>query len=706
MDTPIVPADASIRLSLLGGFALFNSAGAELDLAPRKSRLLLAYLVASGDRAHSRDHLAALLWSDRQDEQARGSLRTALSDIRRALGSDALVVSGDAVRLRRGVLVADLDLLRAGADPQTSAEFRPGEFLAGHDVVGAGITDWLRDMRDECSELGLKALERRADHLSRTGRAVEAITLLRRCLALEPLKESNHRALMRLYSASGERAMALAQFRTCREILMHELGVEPAPETTTLADDIALNDDRQIADLRAAGERSHPVPDSTEAPLAPPATASIAVLPFVNMSGDADQNYFADGVTEDIITDLAAVEGLAVAANIASQMYRGGAFAPDRIARELDVRYILEGSVRAAGQSLRISARLVDAPANRQVWAERFDRRIENIFELQSDIASAIVLALRSNIGAGSTPVRVARTTRHSGAYQEYLRARGQLREMTRRSLEMAKEGFHRAVDLDPGYAEAWAGLAESNLELAFHYSDADEDIVQALSQAATAVRLAPESAEALAARGYARVRSGDEAGGVADIKEAIERDPTLSFPHIYLALAHLTLNEIEAALSCWRNAFACAEQELRTGMMFMSMLNARGGHDELQAVAGKVAATCHRRLALNPHDERAAYVLAGALYNLGETHTALRWAEIAAAFGTEDSRTHHNLACLFALLGDNDQALKYLALGLGAGHSDHKIEWIRYNDPDLSDLRKDPRFEALFAAPDLPGPR
>ncbi|MCB1435345.1 MAG: hypothetical protein KDK75_23205, partial [Alphaproteobacteria bacterium] len=196
-----------------------------------------------------------------------------------------------------------------------------------------------------------------------------------------------------------------AQFRACRELLRHELDTEPAAETVALADEIALEDTSSLAVLRATGRAAFepPLPplSATALPEPPdkaPPPPAVAVLPFVNLSGDAEQGYLADGITEDIITDLAGIDGLSVAAHTSSGMYRGGPMRPDRIAEELGVSHVLEGSLRMAGPAVRITARLADARSMRQIWAERYDRNLEGIFELQSEIAAAIVQALRLNL--------------------------------------------------------------------------------------------------------------------------------------------------------------------------------------------------------------------------------------------------------------------------------------------------------------------
>jgi TolB-like protein/Flp pilus assembly protein TadD len=692
------PAARPASLYLLGGFDLRDATGCPIELRTRKSRLLLAHLAVAPGRPVPREHLAALLWADRQEGQARGSLRSALSDLRRALGAEALVVDRDGVALRPDVVPTDYGRLKAAATggPVGSLDdvYR-GEFLRGHDYDGEAFTEWLRAVRSECLDLAIRAYEAGSARLAAEGGHAAAIDVMRRCLALEPLKESSHRALMRLHAASGERAMALAQYRACREVLRHELGAEPDPETVALADRIAMDDSASIATLRSAAAELHDRPRPRHDPADVP---SIAVLPFVNLSGDAEQTYFAEGITEDIVTDLSGITGLSVAASGASGLYRGGTLPPDRIAAELGVRYLLEGSVRRFGEALRITARLADGPSNRQIWAERFDRRLANVFELQSEIAAAIVHALRLSLAPGATPL-THRATRDVEAYEAYLRARTLLREMTRRSIELARDGFARAVALDPGYAQAYAGLAESGAHLSWHHGA--DALAEAVAHADTAVRLDPNLAEAYCARGFAAAVSVSRRSepAEADFATAIRLDPTLAVAHCYLGNSRFVTGDAAGAVGPLRRAFELADQDLQIGMMLNLCLRALGQREEGEAVCRHLVAVCRRRIAVDIHDERAAYVMAFAFHGLGEEALALRWAHVAAAFEPEDPRASYNIACLHAVLGEAETALAMLRRTLALGVSPQKVSWMRHHDPDLDGLRSDPRFEAVFAS-------
>jgi len=691
-------------LHVLGGFSLCDSSDRPIELKARKSRLLLAYLAMPAGQVRNREQLASLLWADRQDDQARGSLRTALSGIRRALGDGALIVEQDTVAQRPGILTSDYDRLRklSGGEGTITKldDFYTGPFLDGLDQDGNQFTDWLSALRSECTDLAIGALEKSAARSSDAGDNQSAINLLRDSLSLEPLKEATHRAIMRAYAAIGERAMALAQFRSCKELLLLELNAEPDPETKALADSIALKDVSAVHALQQGTVSLDATLGTTRVPVTENLSdnSTIAVLPFVNMSGDAEQNYFADGITEDIITDLGDIDNLSVAAKSSSQMYRGAAISPVQISRELGVRYLLEGSVRKSGQAVRISAHLMDAQTNLQIWAERYDRQLDNIFELQSDISHAIVGALKLNLAPLSRHVSDRRTTTSVEAYQCYLRGRALLRGMTRKDTELAYELFGRAVALDPNYALAYAGLADSATDLALHYPAGTDILKDALAHSERALEISPMLAEAFAARGYVLSLGQDRKGAREDLEMAIKLAPNLADAYFNLAKIRLSVTgELEKARDLFKRGFAL-DQEIRSAMMLLSTLNDLNLSEDRKYYANKLLKIGQKRLSLNPHDYDATYAIALAFAELGNTQDAKHWAEIALTFDPQDGRSVYNLACLHAILGSTDQCLALLERTLELGCAKIKFHFMKVTDPDLISVRKDPRFDILMA--------
>lgn len=702
---------ADFTLRTLGELSLQDAAGQPVRLRTRKGLLLLAFLAAEPKRSWSREHLASVFWGDRMDQQARNSLRSALSDIRSAVGEAAVLVEGGTLSVNPAVVACDTQYLRkldqSGKDGGT-ADFRTfygGEFLEEFDGPEDAM-DWVISVRTECRDRAASILKRRLHAQSGSGDIEKAIRTARDLLSLDPYSEDSHRTLMQLYASNGERSKAIAQFQNCRQMMRHQLGVEPAPETKALADEIALRDSVAISDMHRlvedAGHAAPQPPVQTDTAVAAVAedTPSIAVMPFVNMSGDAEQDYFADGIAEDIVTDLSRVPNLSVAATSSAAALRSLANRPDQVARDLSVRYVLEGSVRKYEQHIRITTRLIDGRTNRQIWAERYDRELVRIFDLQSEIAASVVTALELHFSPAAASAADARGTQNVEAHEFYLRGRAFLKEMTLQSVELSKLSFEKAIELDPDYGPALSGLADSIAMLGFHYEADDALLHGAMSYCEKALALDPDLAEAHCALGriLSLFRRFDEAE--EQFRKALEQKPNLVEAHLYRALMYLTSGAYAEAYPSMLRAYELDDQDLHTGMMFMLCLKASGHSDAIPVTAQHVLKVAKTRIALNPYDDRAVYVGAMALGYLGQKDEARRWANLAASFDVEDARTTYNIACLFAELDETDKALAFLRKTLRLCASPHKIEWIRKFDPDFAKIRSDPRFPAVFEEP------
>ncbi len=692
------------KLQVFGGFELHDPAGTVIPLTTRKGRQLLAYLAVPGGISHSREHLATLLWADRQDEQARGSLRTALSGIRRALGDDALIVENDAVRLTPGAVVSDYDALKAISENQQPVDaledICPGPLLDGFEHDDDAFGDWLRATRNDVLQLAQQVIETSAAHHQKTDNPAAAIRLMRDSLSLEPLREATHRAIMLLYAQTGERAMALAQFRACKQLLMHELGAEPDPETAALADRIALRENTNADEMKQQLSTAM----AGVAAAAPAASAptvrdgSIAVLPFANTSGDAEQADIIDGITEDILTDLASIQELSVTANSASQIYSGTGQSAQQIASELGVRYVLEGSMRKAGDTVRISARLIEAQANLQVWAQRYDRQVDDIFELQTEISRAIVTALRANLATLTTVPKTNHHSHNAEAYQYFLRGRSLSRQFALGALQAARLMFDQAIKLDPEYAAAYAGLAMVDATIAFHYPQDEGEANTVLENCETSLKINPGLADAYAARGQYYITLADPDECIKNASRAVELNPSSAEAHSILGFAYLQPGDYEAAFRHLKNAYAL-DQGVWISMMLLTSLNGVDRPDEQRHYAGQVLEDMRKRVEINPHDAGATFMIASAYADLGDADQARHWIAISTAFATDDARLTYNIACAQSRLGLIDEALNMLAQTIELGISDSKRVYLLSADPDLKLVRQDPRFAELIAA-------
>jgi TolB-like protein/DNA-binding SARP family transcriptional activator/Flp pilus assembly protein TadD len=447
-----------LALRLLGGLEVRRATGASVDFPTKKAKALLAHLARHPGQRVSREKLATLLWASSDDAHACVSLRQTLTLLRKSLShcECACVVSaGDRLYLdpeRVDVDVAEFDQLcreRSLNDLERVAALYQGEFLEGFDLNEEPYEEWLRMERTSLRERAIEALMTLLRCHMDAGNLEQGVRVARRVLSFDPLRETAHCALMRLYADVGDRSLALRQYQSCCDVLNVELGVEPETKTQELYEDIRRG--QRVAhvkeDMPAEGEgrNAPPLPDKP----------SIAVLPFLNLSADATQDYFSDGITNDIITELSRFRSMFVIARHSSFAYRGKAVNVRGIGRELGVRYVVEGSVSKIGDRVRVSAELVDAETGHHLWADRYDRSLAEIFAVQDELVRTIVSTLDRRIDVAGK-LRTATTNEWSlRAYDLYLRAAAAQDRNTKGDYRYAQECLERAIELDPGLAQA-----------------------------------------------------------------------------------------------------------------------------------------------------------------------------------------------------------------------------------------------------------
>jgi TolB-like protein/DNA-binding SARP family transcriptional activator len=380
----------------------------------RKGQALLALLAIPPGRTHRRDKLATMLWSGLSDEAARQNLRQCLTALRKGCQNGAaipLIAEGDVLRLDAAQVIVDVgefeDAMR-GRDPAALARaftLYRGELLEGLNFDECPFEEWLIGERRRLNALAIEGLNQLLRHQQWHGEREAAMQTALRLLTIDPLQEGVHRSLMRLYHEIGNTAQALRQYVACEKVLRRELGVEPEDATNELRRVILRS--RNIAAPKA-DDKTEPARDdrfsrpngietSSDADVSvttPSDRPSIAVLPFSNLSGDSAQDYFSDGITEDVITGLSRFSELFVIARNSSFVYKGKAVDVRQIGRELGVRYLLEGSVRKLENRVRITGQLVDTTTGTHIWADRFDGAMEDIFDLQEKMSTIILGAI------------------------------------------------------------------------------------------------------------------------------------------------------------------------------------------------------------------------------------------------------------------------------------------------------------------------
>lgn len=443
----------------------------------------------------------------------------------------------------------------------------------------------------------------------------------------------------------------------------------------------------------SSGHRSAP---AARAPGRPAARLSVCVLPFSNMGNEHEQDYFSDGVTEDIITDLARISGLAVTSRNTAFSFKGKEVKLRQLARQLNVTHVLEGSVRRAGDRLRISAQLIDAAQDRPVWADRYDRSLSDIFALQTEISEAIVAALKIALLPEEKQAIVGRGTDKPEAYDLYLMARQFMvsgNNGSLRNTEAMARLCRRAVEIDPLYARAWAMLAIAEAKLRMDFARSEDGGTAAAERA---LALDPDVAEAHAAmcRVLTQQKRFDEAGREIDL--ALRLDPASYEANAAAARLHYAARRTREAIPYFAKAAALAEGDYLSAGMLMISYAAVGEPESARAAARRTLARTEKIVAIEPDNGSAMSYLVTSLILLGERERARDWMRRALLLDPDNQHMRYNFACDLVLVGDLEPAIDMLA-PLAKVVSQEFFNWW-CADPDLDALRGLPRFRTMLA--------
>ena len=527
---------------LFGGMELRDAQGRELIIGTRKTRALLAYLLLESGRWHARERLAGLLWGDRSETQARNSLNQALYEIGKietAVGHCIMDRESERLRFRAGSVDCDAHGFEplVARDPMAAAELCTGTLLEGLDLAERQFTDWLEQKRTQFRDVLAVGLRKLASTADRQLGFEARIGAARQLIALNPFDEAARRLLMRLLADSGNRAEAIRQYGICADLLREELDIHPDRETQDVLAEIRRSHGRSGPNAAAAPDVRQGLVDMGRSENRP----IVAVLPFANLSEDADFAYLADGLADDLIFSLSSFRWFRVLARGATFTVRDADRNPSEIRQMFGATHLVTGRVRRAGMRLRVNVDLVDCNSAEQLWGGRYDTPLEDLFNVQDDITRRVVAGLEPALEDSEMRRTLGRPPPSLGAYELFHLGYWHIYKGTAQDDEEARRCFEAALTKDSTYAGAMAGL--SHVKYREAHADPVGNYIQRMEDcrdtAARALELDPRDPRALRYFGGASCFLGDQETALSSVSRSIELCPSYASAYSGLAFVH-----------------------------------------------------------------------------------------------------------------------------------------------------------------------
>jgi eukaryotic-like serine/threonine-protein kinase len=445
-----------------------------------------------------------------------------------------------------------------------------------------------------------------------------------------------------------------------------------------------------VADLRACKAAAGAMSSAR-----PPDIPRMAVLYFEVLGSSAEDGFLAAGLTDDLIVDLTRLGGLRVASREDVRVYRDRPVPPRTLGRELGVDYVLFGSVRRAGNRIRITAQLVRASDGQTIWADRIDRTMADLFALQTEVSERIVEALQVALRPGEREMLQRAPTRSTEAYTFYLKGRELLDQGTGESNRRAEQTLRRAIELDPEFALGHAALGECYAVRTLKWWGGSEDVEPALSYASRALELEPDLLDAHLARALA-LRGREDPKALESLEKVIALDPDHAEAMTWAAFVYLTLGKPQEAATILERVLGRHPRHYRAAGYLSGAYDALGRPEESARVVRQSIDACVEHLHYHPDDALARVFLAISIVRSGQVEAGISQAEIAISIAPDDGRIRYNAACAFARAGLADRALEQL--GEGARRTPGYFRSWAPRDPDLASLREHPGFIRLFS--------
>jgi adenylate cyclase len=422
---------------------------------------------------------------------------------------------------------------------------------------------------------------------------------------------------------------------------------------------------------------------------------ALAVLPFDNISPDQETDYFSNGLTEELIARLSVLSEIDLISRWASMQLKERRHDIRAIGNELGARYIVGGSVRRFQDSVRITVQLVDAETNRQVWGNTYKGKLDDIFDIQEQVAQQIVDALKLKL---SVTERISLTKRHTvnaQAYDLYLKGQDYLYRLTKRNVERAIQLFEKAIELDPRYAAAYAGCSSAYGQLYWLFARDEKYHDRAQELSFKALMYDNNLAEAYTAMGMSYFIGGKFEEAAASSRKAIELDPEDAIAYWTLGRIHFTNGEFEQAYGLYRRVIELNAGFLSAYADLKMTCEQLGRQQEMELARSTLVERLPTHLLQNPDDARAHIIYALMLADLNRKDEALRECAQATELSPGDPVMLYNCTCLYSRLGETERAIEALRQAIAAGYAN--FGWVK-QDPDVNPLRNNPEFQALIA--------
>ena len=698
-----------ITVQLLGG-ACLRSGDAPLSGPPaqRHRIALLALIVASWPQPLSRDRAMAMLWPEKDVASARRLLNLAVHVLRTALGEDSIASTGDGLLLNPSRVNCDLHELRAAIESDASdrvARLYTAPLLDGfHLDDSTEFGFWLDERRSELSHAYIGALLALAERQQESGDVHDRVRTCLRLVAADPHSGVYAQALMRALNDAGDTPGAIQHASEHARRLRMDLELDPDPKVVALAKQLRGGTlrERQVA---AADQR---VP-------------SVAVLPFINLSGDSESELFADGITEDVIAQLSKIRALKVISRGSVTQFKQRQLSLKEIARRLGAKTVLDGSVRQIGDRVRIVAKLIDAETDRHLWAETYDRQLTDIFSIQTEVALQIAAALKAELSRDEETRVRRQPTGDVRAYQSFQRGRQLYIQYTPESLTRAIEFYDRAIARDPSFALAHANKALAYTELAEVGALAPDVAYRcAMEAAASSLRLDPDLGEAHSSMGFIKgVHEFDWSGAEQEFKRALELSPSDSDTYMMYGRFCAALTRFDDAIALQERAHEL--NPLAHGLDRMTTRMRAGRYDEAVPLAEEA-------VEFAPTNDRARATLGWAYFMSGRQAEGLAELEQAVAVEPGNTMWLGQLGQAYGMAGDTKKAREILGrlidvarniyvspyhfayVYIGLGEYDEAMNWLERAVAErtgpaysikgsflLTRLHDHPRFRALL---------